>query len=126
MYSNSPEFKTRMAKHRTTIILLLLVVVVAKYCFVAIRTAIAVPSSSTMETEVLQHTHVGRTNRLWNHTESRPKKSTGLTLFFHRPVICHILSTGCPVVFGTPKSLAETNRIMFFFPSDTSPKIPNS
>jgi len=45
---------------------------VAKNRFVAIRTtAIAVPSSSTMATEVLQHTHVGRTNRLWNYTESK-------------------------------------------------------
>lgn len=49
----------------------------------AIRTAIAVPSLSTMKTEMLQHTHVGRTNRLWNHTESKPK-NTGL-------ILCHLL-----------------------------------
>lgn len=39
---------------------LLLVVVVVRDRLAAIRTAIAVPSSSTMETEVLQHTHVVR------------------------------------------------------------------
>lgn len=94
---NLPECKTKMAKHRTTTILLLLLLVV-KDCFMAIRTAIAVPLSSTIKTEMLQHTHVGRTNRLWNHTESKPK-NTGLILY-------HLLDsnsvlTGYPVIFGT-------------------------